>query len=116
MATIAPIVNDFVASDVTDDVATSGVANFNLAFYYVALAIAKLFGCINAEAKSSFWDAYPVSHRVMRKYLFGARAMLSLCSRTRLESRLAQPLNTYLPRPPVNFIFKSALRLRICVA
>ncbi len=85
-------------------------------FYDAAIAIATLFGFFNTEAKSSSWNASLGSHRVVRKYLFGARAMLSLCSRTRLESRLAQPLNTYLPRPPVNFIFKSALRLRICVA
>ena len=72
-------------------------------FYDAAIPIATLFGCFNTEAKSSSWNASLGSHRVMRKYLFGARAMLNLCSGTRLESRLAPPLKHIFAAHPYEF-------------
>jgi hypothetical protein len=103
-ATIVAFVDALGASDVTAD-SSSNVATFNLAFLWFLFSIAKIFGCFNAAAKSSSSDASLGSYRVMRKYLFGARAMLSLFSRTRLESRLASPLNTDLPRPSMIFFY-----------
>ncbi len=66
-------------------------------------------GCFNAEARTAFWDAYLGSHRIVRKYLFGARAMLSICSRTRLESRLAPPLKHIFTARPMHLSLKVLL-------